>query len=180
LAQSLARLQRWFRDTSGRLPSPVEIVPDYDVVFGQRYRDGAVIGEDGKGTADFADHATLSGEPGTRAPHVPIIQAGKEGSTLDLFGRDFVLLSASEDWDTATSKLSNDALGLRFRQFSAGMLARGKENLTGAFGVGAGGAVLVRPDGFVAWRTNELPRDPAGSLVAVLRQLGCSGHPPLR
>jgi 2-polyprenyl-6-methoxyphenol hydroxylase-like FAD-dependent oxidoreductase len=173
VAQSLARLQRWFRDTSGRLASPVEIVPDYDVVFGQRYRDGALIMGDGASEATFADHTALSGEPGTRAPHVPIIDGGKECSTLDLFGRDFVLLGASGDWRVAATKLSNDRFGLRFREFSADIVSRGKENLAKVFGVGDRGAVLVRPDGFVAWRTNELPSDPTGHLVAVLRQLGC-------
>lgn len=63
--------RRAFRDTSGRLPAPVEMVSDYDVVFGQRYRGGAVVrDDDDDGKADFADHTALSGEPDTRAPHV--------------------------------------------------------------------------------------------------------------
>ena len=42
LAQALARLQAWFRDPAGRLPTPPPIVADYDVIFGQRYDAGAI------------------------------------------------------------------------------------------------------------------------------------------
>lgn len=45
LAQALARLQKWFDDPSKRLPPPVAIVEDYDVVFGQRYTAGIVARE---------------------------------------------------------------------------------------------------------------------------------------
>ena len=33
------------------------------------------------------------------------------------------------------------------------------------------GAVLVRPDRHVAWRSDQLPPDPAGALTAVLQQV---------
>jgi hypothetical protein len=35
--------------------------------------------------------------------------------------------------------------------------------------VQAGGAVLVRPDQFVAWRVQSLPADPAGALADAVR-----------
>ncbi len=37
-----------------------------------------------------------------------------------------------------------------------------------AFGIGPSGASLVRPDGYVAWRSAELPKDPAGAIVDAL------------
>jgi putative polyketide hydroxylase len=40
-----------------------------------------------------------------------------------------------------------------------------------AYGVEDSGAVLVRPDGYVAWRIARLPSDPAGALAAALEQL---------
>ncbi len=39
-----------------------------------------------------------------------------------------------------------------------------------AFGIGRSGASLVRPDGYVAWRSLELPEDPAAAIVAALTQ----------
>jgi putative polyketide hydroxylase len=43
----------------------------------------------------------------------------------------------------------------------------------GAYGVETGGAVLVRPDGYVAWRVASPPTDPARALAdAVGRMFG--------
>jgi putative polyketide hydroxylase len=39
-----------------------------------------------------------------------------------------------------------------------------------AFGIGPTGASLVRPDGSVAWRSTELPKDPAGVVAEALRK----------
>ncbi|MFL6600442.1 MAG: FAD-dependent monooxygenase [Steroidobacteraceae bacterium] len=155
LDQALARLKRWFRDVGGRIPVAVEIVPDYDVVFGQRYIEGAIVADAGADGATFAAHATLSGEPGTRAPHRLITHAGAQISTLDLFDRDFVLLAARGSAWRAPVNIQRIEL----------------EDLC-PFGVTADGAVLVRPDGFVAWRSQTLPTDPAAVLRAVTASLG--------
>jgi putative polyketide hydroxylase len=37
-----------------------------------------------------------------------------------------------------------------------------------AFGIGSDGASLVRPDGYIAWRSRDLPADPTTALVAAL------------
>ena len=37
-----------------------------------------------------------------------------------------------------------------------------------AFGIGPAGASLVRPDGYVAWRSNGMPDDPEGALTDAL------------
>lgn len=41
-----------------------------------------------------------------------------------------------------------------------------------AFGLGPSGASLIRPDGYVAWRTVDMPADPIATLVAIVRQVG--------
>jgi putative polyketide hydroxylase len=41
----------------------------------------------------------------------------------------------------------------------------------GAYGVGEGGAVLVRPDGYVAWRAASKPADPARALTDAFEQI---------
>src|SRR5262249_5677279 len=46
LAQALARLSAWFKDPGKRLPPPVPIVDDYDVIFGQIYPEGAFVAEE--------------------------------------------------------------------------------------------------------------------------------------
>jgi hypothetical protein len=37
-----------------------------------------------------------------------------------------------------------------------------------AYGLEPGGAVLVRPDGVVAWRTRSMPADPASVLAGAI------------
>ena len=163
LGQALARLKRWFRDLAERIPETDEPVPDYDVVFGQRYRAGALLPEGGSNSAPFVAHMSLSGEPGTRAPHLHIMHAGRRVSTLDLFDREFVLLATpGSGWRASASVQLVEIEDL------------------GAFGVTALGAVLVRPDGIVAWRSKEMPTDPGAVLRGVIDSLGVVAHSSTR
>ena len=43
-----------------------------------------------------------------------------------------------------------------------------------AFGIGAERASLVRPDGYVAWRSTEMPAEPVASLVDALVRAACT------
>jgi putative polyketide hydroxylase len=45
-------------------------------------------------------------------------------------------------------------------------------------GVSSEGAVLVRPDGFVAWRTSALAGTPVAVLEQVLAHVLCRSAPP--
>jgi putative polyketide hydroxylase len=141
----------------------VEIVPDYDVVFGQRYTQGAIVPEPGAGQALFAAHGSLSGLPGTRAPHRLFTHSGKQISTLDLFDRDLVLIvSPGSAWRVAAQPLSVERTSLQIVEL---------DDLS-PFGVENDGTVLVRPDGFVAWRSLTRPTDPVATLRNVCESLG--------
>ncbi|MDX8534531.1 FAD-dependent monooxygenase [Mesorhizobium sp. VK25A] len=178
LAQALARLQQWFKDPAGRLPPAVAIVDDYDVVFGQRYDSGALVPEAAR-NRPFEPVAELAGVPGSRAPHLILEREGKKLSTLDLFGSDFVLLAGDARWRAAADRLREDGgvplschvLG------SSGDLDASGGGWSRAYGVGDGGAVLVRPDGFVAWRAPGAETDFEGRLVQALDEIGVRvGH----
>jgi hypothetical protein len=43
-----------------------------------------------------------------------------------------------------------------------------------AFGLGRTGASLVRPDGYIAWRSADLPLDPSETLTDVLAVTSCA------
>ena len=47
----------------------------------------------------------------------------------------------------------------------------GSSDFTGAFGIGDKGASLVRPDGYVAWRSSDLPTDPQAAIADALAQV---------
>jgi hypothetical protein len=101
-----------------------------------------------------------------RAPHLPVDRNGTAASLLDLFGDGFVLLTGEDggDWHEAAGRLDVPVetyrAGADFRDTS-GRLAE-------LYGIGAEGAVLVRPDGFVAWRTRGGPETEGNVLADAL------------
>jgi 2-polyprenyl-6-methoxyphenol hydroxylase-like FAD-dependent oxidoreductase len=130
-------------------------VPDPPIELGHRYRSSAVVQErDDHGSLHENPHEP-SGRPGTRAPHVEI--DGR--STLDLFGRGFVVLSASDAWCGAAQAASLDAHRIDAPGFAK------------SYGTGTDGAVLVRPDGFIAWRASEAREDGERELSSALADI---------
>ena len=89
-------------------------------------------------------------------------------STLDLFGRGFVLLTGpgGADWREAADRRSRSHPGVELEVHGVGgpdlPLVEGSFN--DAYDVSETGAVLVRPDGFVAWRARaDSPEERAGA-----------------
>jgi len=127
------------RGTEGVEPA----VPDIELEIGQVARSAAISAEGDDDGLLHAHPSALGGRPGSRAPHVTLPDGR---STLDLFGPEFVVVRAAgagvDDWAPpgATSHVV-DAQGF-----------------PKAYGLAAGGATLVRPDGVVAWHS----RGPAG------------------
>lgn len=123
--------------------------------IGFSYQRGFVVPD---GTEPYAIKATQylpNARPGSRAPHVWL--KGKNGviSTIDLFMDTFVLLTDSDGKSWSEELLSMYPL-LSFRAFSIG--EKGdyidiNHDFHERYGVKRGGAVLVRPDGHVYWRS---------------------------
>ncbi|CAM4058598.1 FAD-dependent monooxygenase [Kibdelosporangium persicum] len=127
--------------------------------FGYRQISDAVVLEPGD-EGELLE-AAPTGRPGSRAPHV-VLPDGT--STIDLFGRGFVVLTGSQAWVSQA-----EALGLTAHLLEGGDWVK-------AYGVTESGAVLVRPDFFVAWRTPDAHGDLAAGLHDVLKlsELGSS------
>jgi putative polyketide hydroxylase len=99
---------------------------------------------------------SLDGRPGTRAPHVWVVQDGKRISTLDLLGKKFVLLVGTDgqSWKDAAKKTAS-VVGADLEVHCVGRkgdLVDEKDEFRTAAGISANGALLIRPDSFVAWR----------------------------
>jgi hypothetical protein len=166
------RLEQTFvrPDYAKHAPSVAEgvgILDEAAVEFGQLYRSTAVMGA-GDELPKAARPDDWAGQPGTRAPHAWVTVNGERASTLDLFQRDWVLLTENEHWVSAAracgAKVRCVRMGVDFQTSHA-------EALRKAFGLGEGGASLIRPDGYVAWRSTDLPKEPARILADVLDQV---------
>lgn len=124
--------------------------------FGQRYWSSAVIGA--KHDTVFGDTLSKVAEPGVRAPHLWVERDGERLSTHDLFGRGFVLFTGTDgaEWVEAAAQVA-DKLSVPLQAFRIGAAADSAdladvENVWDKrYQVGAGGAALIRPDGYVAW-----------------------------
>ncbi len=144
------------------------------VNMGYRYPTGALIAEPSPDAAPLLQHpAAWRGLPGTRAPHVVLRRDGALLSTLDVFGQQFVLLTgpAGQAWQTAARHVACQ-LGAPLDIHPIGSTLVDSEGCFGeAYGVHDSGAVLVRPDGVVAWRALSLVADPEQTLRAMLARL---------
>ena len=122
------------------------------IELGYRYEDSPICVDDGT-PAPLFDHGVYipTSRPGGRAPHVPLADGR---STLDLFGRGFVLLVLSAHAAEAASFATTAhyaGVPLEIVELDEPEVKRIYE-LT---------LVLVRPDGHVAWRGDRAPADAA-------------------
>ena len=138
------------------------------MVVGYGYESAAIVSEPGApaagpGTTD------LRGRPGTRAPHVWLSRDGTRISTLDLFGRGFVLVAGRDGtgWIDAAHRLHIDSVRI-------GTDVEDPDNRWhDANGVTTTGAILVRPDGFIAWRAKSAHAAPDDALQRALTGVLC-------
>jgi len=123
-------------------------------------------------------------EPGARAPHAWISSGGVRRSVLDLFDRDFSLIVGADGrgWAAAAAAVTAQT-GCPIRCYRVGTddLEPVDGELQKNYQLGPDGAVLVRPDGHVAWRGDGAP-DQEGLAAAVDVALAgghqlTSGHP---
>ena len=122
----------------------------------------------------FADMP--GGQPGERAPHMLLERNGEQFCTCYLFGEHFVLLTGAGGlgWREAALRAAN-RLGVELVvRCIGGELADVDGRWPAAYGVGYQGAVLIRPDGLVGWRTETCVARPEQTLAAVLAEQRCS------
>ncbi|WP_413802061.1 FAD-dependent oxidoreductase [Streptomyces iranensis] len=147
------------------------------VAMGYRYVRGAVAGADPSAPA-VPDHFTVSAEPGSRAPHMWVHRCGVRLSTLDLYERTCVLLTGpgGAAWHEAGRRTA-DALGVPLDCYRVGggpdheLAPEPGTDWAELHGTAPDGAVLVRPDGFVAWRAERSVPDPEAAMTRALREV---------
>jgi hypothetical protein len=160
-------------DNRPLLPADEE-APMFPLLIGYQYRSAAVVSDDPVPADPDAVSLVeeLRGQPGTRVPHAWIVDGGKRISTLDLLGAVFTLITADDDaaWSDAAGSASN-ALGVPISLQRIGTALDVDGSWAAATGLAPDGALLVRPDDFVAWRADKLPYSPQTDLGRALGQI---------
>ena len=150
-----------------------EFLNEQGLIFGACYQSMAVV-PDGTPAVAIDDPVTdylPSARPGSRAPHVWLRRGNEQISTIDLFGPHFVLLAGrgGDAWRRAAHGI--DTSWPPLIAYTVGKdadLGDPDGNWHEVYGVDTDGAVLVRPDGHVAWRSRSGASDPAETLRAAL------------
>jgi putative polyketide hydroxylase len=159
------------RQSSAVLPRR-EFLNEQGLIFGVCYESMAVM-PDGTPPPEVADTVTEyvpSARPGSRAPHVRLQRGDEQISTIDLFGPHFVLLAGRDGdaWRQAARRIEPSWPPLIGHTIGKqGDLIDPDGNWHEAYGVETDGAVLVRPDGYVAWRSRSGAAEPGEVLRAV-------------
>ncbi|GAA3545582.1 FAD-dependent oxidoreductase [Amycolatopsis ultiminotia] len=153
-------------DQTQPVPTPREIL-------GFRYHSPAVRTEAGDDRSLQEDPENPTGRPGCRAPHVRLERDGRTLSTHDLFGPGFVLLTDAEGtgWAEAAAEvarhlgitLTAHRIGDRLHDVEGGWRRR--------YGIEPAGAVLVRPDAVIAWRSRTAAAGPEHELERALKAI---------
>lgn len=123
------------------------------MILGFQYPAGALIADEGDPAP--MDRLELTGKVGTRVPHVAL---SPRESTVDYGGLGFALFTIGS---AIVNRGGIVPGGLRERVFAP------TDPWVRQVGLPGGGAMLVRPDGIVAWRS-DVPADSPAALDHVL------------
>lgn len=153
----VARTAPWLQGAQKTDP----LAHDFDIELGYLY---------GNPERVHADPRTTNGMPGSRAPHLWLVRNGERISTVDLTGRYLLLAGPEgEQWVQAARAATSRCGGVPLDAWRIGEdLQDSERKFVETFGVTASGATLIRPDGFVAWRSPALPPNADAALSAAL------------
>lgn len=159
----------------------------HGIALGQRYSSCAVV-DDGtpfpEATRDPEVYFHPTTHPGARLPHVWVERDRKSLSTLDLAGHGrFCLIVGigGAPWSEAAASLSAE-LGIELPVFALGYQCE-YDDVLGEWArlreIDDRGALLVRPDQHIAWRSLTRPSSPRDALAEALRHALALGPQPV-
>lgn len=141
--------------------------------LGFHYESDAVVPDGSappKVTSVVSDYVPNT-RPGSRLPHAWVDRAGTRVSTLDLIAQDrFTLVTGPEGlaWAESAEAASQSSLRVLVEGRDFADVGDHWESLRG---IGPQGALLVRPDQHVAWRSTGPPAGQAESLSTILGRI---------
>jgi putative polyketide hydroxylase len=134
----------------GRPPS---LAGGIGLTLGYAYSSSSIIDDDEGPAPEYPDDRIVStGRPGERTPHVPLQMGVRATSPSAMVGPGFGLFGGAEATKWAGAIPFVNPIAVLPAMDPHGRFAH-------AFGVGASGVALIRPDNVVAWRQAEWTDD---------------------
>jgi hypothetical protein len=169
---------RYIKRVDPSLPATnlAPLLEDPAIELGAVYSSDAILDE-GQGRSAAAlleDPHNPSGRPGTRVPHIMLQRNGVPVSTHDLAKSGFALLAGAggHSWMEAAQALAAAGIPLKAHGIAPeGDLANPDGRFEKTAAIGPQGALLLRPDGVIGWRTAGSHPDPCTKLEDVMKQL---------
>lgn len=134
------------------------------------YDDGFLLADGTPRPVSTPDRYEPQARPGHRAPAQWLHTNTGRISTIDLYDTSMTLLVGAEGDAWRSQELAGPYL--RVFRIGADPLVTDEVDLHEVHGISRDGAVLVRPDGHVAWRSAGVPADPSAALRSAFRSLG--------
>jgi len=148
----------------------------HGVEFNQRYRSGAIVDPVALDYARDADlYSQASALPGGRIPHLQLVRDGHRISSLDLVGKGrFVLLCGRNGapWTAAAADVTRALAPVECHVLGPGQpIEDSYGDWARLTGLAEAGCLLVRPDGYIAWRQETCPAEPSVALQQALSRI---------
>lgn len=151
----------------------VVLIDSRIVMAGYAYNTEAIVNYDTHHPP--TDSFELKGFPGTRAPHIWGEFHGEKMSTLDMPGTGFALFTGEkvEGWKEVSTHITK-RFGVEINVYKVGPegdFITDEHDWKNAFQGTSRSVVLIRPDGFVCWRSDDRIDQPFAALEKVFAQI---------
>ncbi|KAJ5363658.1 uncharacterized protein N7496_009371 [Penicillium cataractarum] len=156
-----------------------EKIDDDAMEFGQIYLSDGIIGAD-ESLPRAKKPDEWNGQPGTHIPHFWVLKDGEKVPTLDLLSQgEWTLFSESDEWSEAISFVNeNSPIPVRFVHLGESVQFVHGDDFQKSLEVSHSGAVLVRPDGYIAWRVKDIPGNASETLGSAISKVSFSSGGP--
>lgn len=151
-----------FSNRIGHVRPPASEEANLTVELGYAYPKGAVVhGEDSQLEKVFESPSSPSASAGTRFPHVFVKSGDIVLSSLDLINQNLVLVTTEPNspWLRAAQAVAVLEIDAYELHESSSPIQDAEGTLRKKCKLTSGEALLVRPDGFIAWRAETRPEE---------------------
>jgi hypothetical protein len=158
------------------IPAQRAMLASHGQQFGYQYRSDAVVPDGTEIVESSVAEYRPTARPGARAPHSWVQSRGEVISTIDLYDGGFILLTGPDNvgWVKAAHQV-HEHLRIPLGIFGLGSdllpVDETVADLLERYGLESTGALLIRPDGFVGFRSAGGADDEYRALGGALRRI---------